>query len=118
MNRVETSRRKGINHKLPGAEIVPVCVCPQLVAYDLIMVCVCVRVCVCVCVCARARTQSCLTLCDPMDCNPPGYSAHGIFQAGILEWGAISSSRGLPNPGTEPRSIASPASAGRFFTTT
>ena len=34
--------------------------------------------------------QSCLTLCDPMDCSPPGSSVHGIFQAGVLEWGAIS----------------------------
>ena len=30
-------------------------------------------------------TQSCLTLCDPMDCRPPGNSVHGIFQARILE---------------------------------
>ena len=34
-------------------------------------------------------TQSCLTLWDPMDCSPPGSSVHGIFQAGVLEWGAI-----------------------------
>ena len=33
--------------------------------------------------------QSCLTLSDPMDCSPPGSSVHGIFQAGVLEWGAI-----------------------------
>ena len=33
--------------------------------------------------------QSCLTLCDPMDCSPPGSSVHGIFQARVLEWGAI-----------------------------
>ena len=33
--------------------------------------------------------QSCPTLRDPMDCSPPGSSAHGIFQAGVLEWGAI-----------------------------
>ena len=33
--------------------------------------------------------QSCLTLCDPMDWSLPGSSAHGIFQAGVLEWGAI-----------------------------
>ena len=35
-------------------------------------------------------TQSCPTLSDPMDCSPPGSSAHGIFQARVLEWGAIS----------------------------
>ena len=33
--------------------------------------------------------QSCLTLRDPVDCSPPGSSAHGIFQARVLEWGAI-----------------------------
>ena len=34
-------------------------------------------------------TQSCPTLCDPMDCSLPGSSAHGIFQARVLEWVAI-----------------------------
>ena len=34
-------------------------------------------------------TQSCLTLHDPMHCSPPGSSVHGIFQASVLEWGAI-----------------------------
>ena len=33
--------------------------------------------------------QSCQTLSDPMDCSPPGSSIHGIFQARVLEWGAI-----------------------------
>ena len=33
--------------------------------------------------------QSCLTLSDPMDCSLPGFSVHGIFQARVLEWGAI-----------------------------
>ena len=33
--------------------------------------------------------QSCATLSDPMDCGPPGSSVHGIFQARVLEWGAI-----------------------------
>ena len=36
-------------------------------------------------------TQSCLTLCDPMDCSPPGSSVHGILQARISEWVAIPS---------------------------
>ena len=40
--------------------------------------------------------QSCLTLCDPMDCSPPGSSVHGILQARILEWVAMPSSRGFP----------------------
>ena len=38
--------------------------------------------------------QSCLTLCDPMDCSPSGSSVHGVFQAGILEWIIISFSKG------------------------
>ena len=33
--------------------------------------------------------QSCLTSSDPMDCSPPGPAVHGIFQARVLEWGAI-----------------------------
>ena len=40
-------------------------------------------------------TQLCLTLCDPMDCSPPASSIHGIFQAGVLEWGAIASLLGM-----------------------
>ena len=42
--------------------------------------------------------QLCLTLCDPMDCSLPGSSVHGIFQARILEWVAISFSRGSSQP--------------------
>ena len=42
--------------------------------------------------------QSCPTLCDPMDCSPPGSSIHGILQARILEWVAISFSRGTSQP--------------------
>ena len=42
--------------------------------------------------------QSCLTLCDAMDCSPPGSSVHGILQARILEWVAISSFRGSSRP--------------------
>jgi len=33
---------------------------------------------------------SCVQLCDPLDCSLPGFSVHGIFQAGVLEWVAIS----------------------------
>ena len=40
-------------------------------------------------------TQSCLTLSDPMDCSLPGSSVHGIFQARVLEWGAIAFSGNL-----------------------
>ena len=42
--------------------------------------------------------QSCLTLGDPIDCSPPGFSVHGVFQARILEWVAISLSRGSSRP--------------------
>ena len=42
--------------------------------------------------------QLCPTLCDPMDCSPPGSSIHGIFQERVLEWGAISFSRGSSQP--------------------
>ena len=42
--------------------------------------------------------QLCLTLCTSMDCSPPGSFVHGILQAGILEWAAMSSSRGSSPP--------------------
>ena len=56
------------------------------------------------CVHARTRTHthrhklSCLVLCDPMECSQPGSSVHGIFQARILEWVAISFFRGSSGP--------------------
>ena len=42
--------------------------------------------------------QSCLTLCNPMDCSPLGFSVHGILQSRILEWVAMPSSRGSSWP--------------------
>ena len=69
--------------------------------------------CVCVCVCA----QSCPTVCDPMDYRWPVSSVHGIFQARILEWVAFPTQGGLPNPGIEPTSLASPALLGGFLIT-
>jgi len=47
-------------------------------------------------------TLSCLTLCGPVDCSPPGSSVHGILQARILEWVVISSPGDIPKPGIEP----------------
>ena len=47
--------------------------------------------------CALAA-QSCLTLCDPTDCSPPGSSVHEILQARVLEWFAMSSSRRSSQP--------------------
>ena len=52
--------------------------------------------------------QSCLTLCDPMDCSSPGSSVHRIFQARILELPLLSP-RDLPDPETELMSPVSPA---------
>ena len=65
--------------------------------------------------CAKSL-HSCPTLCDPMDCSPPGSSVHGILQAKIPEWVAMPSSRDLLDPGTEPASLTTFALAGRFFT--
>ena len=66
----------------------------------------------------RAKTfQSCLTLCSPKNCSPPGSSVHGILQARILEQVAISSSRRSSQPRDQIR-VTSPALVGGFFTTT
>ena len=56
-------------------------------------------------------TQLCSTLCNLVDCSPPGSSVHGVFQARVLEWVAISFSGDLPDPGTGPRSPVSQADA-------
>ena len=58
----------------------------------------------------REVTQSCLTLSDPMDCSLPGSSVHGIFQARVLEWGAIAFSMALLGA-----TISFPHSAEFFF---
>ena len=50
------------------------------------------------CVHACGHAQSCLTLCDPMDCSPPGSSLHEILLARILEWVSMPSSRGSSRP--------------------
>ena len=69
------------------------------------------RVCVCVCVLV---TELYLTLCDPMDCSPPGSSIHGTLQVRILEWVAIPFSRGSSWP--RDQTLVS-CIAGRCFTT-
>ena len=71
------------------------------------------------CVCVCSVTQSRLTLVTrPPDCSPPDSSVHGILQARILGWVAISSSRGS-SPTTDQTCISvSPALADRFFGTT
>ena len=69
---------------------------------------VCISVCLCV--------QLCLTLCDPMDCSLPGSSVHGISQARILEWVAISSSRESSWPKHRTHISCVSSIAGGFFT--
>ena len=54
-------------------------------------------------VCSCVRAQSCPTLLNPMDCSPPSSSVHGIFQARVLEWVAISLSRGSSRPRDQTR---------------
>ena len=67
--------------------------------------------------CCCLIAESCPTLCDPMDYSLPGSSVHGILQGRMLEWVAISSSRGSPQPLTmQTASLTSPAWAGGFFT--
>ena len=61
----------------------------------------------------RKVAQSCPTLCNPMDCSLPGFSAHGISYARILEWVAIPFSR----RSSQPRDLTRVSCiAGRFFT--
>ena len=70
------------------------------------------------CICIRVLvTQSCPTLCNPIDCSLPGSPVHGIFQARILAWVDISSSGGSSQPRDRTSSLASPALRRGFFTT-
>ena len=55
-----------------------------------------IKPCILVTSCVHAHVQLCPTLCDPMDCSPPGTSVHGISQARILKRVAISYPRGCP----------------------
>ena len=60
--------------------------------------------------------QSCLTLCDPMNCSLPGFSGHGILQARIMEWVAISYSKGSSWPRDQTCVSCVSCIAGKFFT--
>ena len=64
-----------------------------------------------------SQLQSCLSLCNPMDCSLPGLSVHVILQARILQWVARIPPGDRPDPEFEPAPLRSPALAGRFFTT-
>ena len=71
--------------------------------------------CVCVCVCMHACTV--VSLCDSMDCSPPGFSLHGIFQAEYRSGMPFPIPGDLLNPGIKPTHLMSPALAGSFLTT-
>ena len=68
------------------------------------------------CACMLKSLQLCPTLCNPMDCSPPGSSVHGILQARILEWVAMPSSRGSSQPRDWIHVSYGPCIAGGFFT--
>ena len=84
-------QRKKVIYKHQQDQVSDVCVCDQLLSHDRLF-------------------------CDPMDCSQPGSSVHGISQARVLEWAAISSSRGLLDPVVELTSPVSPALGGGFLT--
>ena len=66
--------------------------------------------------CGGSAAQSCLTLCNLMDGSPPGSSVHGIFQARILDFVAICSSRGSSRSRDQTRIFCISCTAGRLFT--
>ena len=68
--------------------------------------------------CECPVTQSCPTVCNPMDCSPPGFSVHGILQAKEC-WSGLpfATAEDLPDPGIKPASPVFPALVGGFFTT-
>ena len=82
---------------------------------------ICIRLCVCMCTCMYVFVVVVQSLshvqlfCDPTDCSKPGSSVHGILQARILDWVAISYSGGSSQP--RGWTCVSPALAGRFFST-
>ena len=85
-------------------EIVLILLCTLNVAHK-------VKVKALMCVHTQSLHFLCPTSCDPVDCSPPGCPVRGIFQARILEWVAISPSRGSSHP------VIEPALAGGFFIT-
>ena len=69
----------------------------------------------CLVVCVPSHFSRIRLLCNPMGCSPSGFSVHGISQARILEWVAISFPEDLPNPEIEPTSLKSAALAGGLY---
>ena len=86
------------------------CLCPSFIFNIL---------CVCVCVCVYSVAQSCLALCDPMDCSVAHQAPLSMGFSWQENWSGLPlpSSGDLSNPEIEPASLVSPALAGRFFTT-
>ena len=80
-----------------------------------LQICV-VNIGMCVCSCVLSHF-SCLTLCNLMDCSPPGSAIPGVFQARILEWVAMPSSRGSSWLRDRTHVSLSPVLADGFFTT-
>ena len=66
--------------------------------------------------CAK-QLQSCWSLCEPVDCSPPGSSVPGSLQARTLEWAAMPPPGDLPDSGIKLVSLASPILGSRFFST-
>ena len=71
----------------------------------------------CVCVHVRTRVLRSVQLCDPINCRSSGSSVHGILQARILEWVALSYSRG-PSPPRDGMRVSRVSCIGRWFFTT
>ena len=66
--------------------------------------------------CCAKSLQSCPTLCNPVNCSPPGSSVYGILQARILEWAAMLSTSRSSRPRDQTHGPCSSCIAGRFFT--
>ena len=80
--------------------------------------CCALFVCVCVSLCMYVKSlQSCLTLCNAVDCSLPGFFVHGILQARTLKWVAVPSSRGSSPPRDQTTSLMSPPLTSGFFAT-
>ena len=86
----------------------------HMYAHTYIYVRICLYTCVYVFLCLVA--QWCMTLCYPMDCSSSGSSVHGVSQARILEWVAISFSRGSSRPRDQTFISCVSCIAGGFFT--
>ena len=71
----------------------------------------------CMCVCTTKSLKLRLTLCDPMNCSPPGSSVHGILRQEYWSGLLYPPSGDLPTPGMEPMFLKSPVLTGRLFTT-